>query len=411
MGIPGSFDVIVVGGGMAGGSMAGVLARAGLGVLVVEKEPRFRDRVRGEATLPWGVAAALRVGLGEMLEAGGRRDLPLLQVYEDRRVASSDPWAAESVDGLPQISFLHPSMQEAAFAWAAAGGATALRPAKAVRFEAGVHPRVWVVDAHDERAYTARLVVAADGKQSAARAWTGGETVTDPEHHRFGGVLVSGLRVDDLDGDNLAGSGTIGVDWFANSDSTWRLYLVGLGDELRRSRADRSFDAFLATMAEFMPIGSTDGARQEGPLAFFPNSCTWATRVTGHGVALVGDAAGAADPTQGHGTSLLFRDVAELSELLLGDREWAAAVAEFGRRRDAYYAVVRAYDRWKAPLEVEDADSLVLRESHELAKQADPTLGGWMLVEARGPDGLVPDEAARRTFYGLEAAPTSAGRP
>jgi flavin-dependent dehydrogenase len=61
-----AFDVIFVGGGIAGSSLAGVLARGGLGVLVVEKEPRFRDRVRGEATWPWGVSHALTAGLGEL---------------------------------------------------------------------------------------------------------------------------------------------------------------------------------------------------------------------------------------------------------------------------------------------------------------------------------------------------------
>jgi len=32
-----TFDVVIAGGGLAGSSLAGVLARSGLGVLVVEK--------------------------------------------------------------------------------------------------------------------------------------------------------------------------------------------------------------------------------------------------------------------------------------------------------------------------------------------------------------------------------------
>ncbi len=52
------YDVIVVGGGIAGSVLAGVLARAGYGVLVLEKETVFRDRVRGETTWPYGVADA-----------------------------------------------------------------------------------------------------------------------------------------------------------------------------------------------------------------------------------------------------------------------------------------------------------------------------------------------------------------
>jgi flavin-dependent dehydrogenase len=46
---PSVSDVIIVGGGIAGSTLGGVLARSGLGVLVLEKEERFRDRVRAKA--------------------------------------------------------------------------------------------------------------------------------------------------------------------------------------------------------------------------------------------------------------------------------------------------------------------------------------------------------------------------
>ena len=49
------YDVVVVGGGIAGSCLAGVLARGGLAVLLLERESAFRDRVRGELTWPWGV--------------------------------------------------------------------------------------------------------------------------------------------------------------------------------------------------------------------------------------------------------------------------------------------------------------------------------------------------------------------
>ena len=42
-----SFEVLVVGGGLAGSSMAITLAREGVDVLLVERERVFRDRVRG----------------------------------------------------------------------------------------------------------------------------------------------------------------------------------------------------------------------------------------------------------------------------------------------------------------------------------------------------------------------------
>ncbi len=77
-----SFDVVIAGGGLAGSSLGGVLARAGLGVLVVEKESGFRDRIRGELTWPWGHYEALRAGLGEPLDQVGVVPLPVLDFYQ-----------------------------------------------------------------------------------------------------------------------------------------------------------------------------------------------------------------------------------------------------------------------------------------------------------------------------------------
>ena len=47
--------------------MAITLAREGVDVLLVEREPVFRDRVRGEVMATWGTAEAKRLGLFELL--------------------------------------------------------------------------------------------------------------------------------------------------------------------------------------------------------------------------------------------------------------------------------------------------------------------------------------------------------
>ena len=41
-----------------------------------------------------------------------------------------------------------------------------------------------------------------------------------------------------------------------------------------------------------------------------------------------------------------------------------------------------------------------LREGNQAAAQADPTLGGFALIEARGPDGLAADARARAAYFG-----------
>jgi 2-polyprenyl-6-methoxyphenol hydroxylase-like FAD-dependent oxidoreductase len=150
-----------------------------------------------------------------------------------------------------------------------------------------------------------------------------------------------------------------------------------------------------------MPARTLQGASASGPMGFFPNSCTWSSRIARGPVVLVGDAAGALDPTQGLGTSLLFRDVRALSDLLTTEGDWDVATSEFARQRQAYYEVLRAYDRWCALLDSEEGpEPDRRRELNEAAREADPTLGGFAMLEACGPDGLVPDEAARRVYFG-----------
>jgi 2-polyprenyl-6-methoxyphenol hydroxylase-like FAD-dependent oxidoreductase len=336
-----------------------------------------------------------RAGLEAVLRRADRVEIPELQKVHDREVDFSYRFPAE-----PMIGFPHPRLQEELFVWAGSVGATTLRPAKAVGFSSNGTPGVTVAQDGREIEYTARLVVGAEGKTSAARRWAGGESLTDPEHHRFGGVLLTGLAADPHVITNATTPET-GIFWFAAGADAHRLYLRLTAEQLRATGVDRSLEAFLAHAARYTPEGVLDGAVQAGPLGFFSNSDTWASRIAGDGIVLIGDAAGAADPTNGHGTSLLFRDVRELSELLLGERDWTAATAEFDRRRSTYYQVIRANDIWYATISSElgeEADRR--RERHARARELDPTLGGFALLEEEGPDGLIPDEAARRHYFG-----------
>ena len=340
---PQAFDVIVVGGGIAGSSLGGVLARAGLGVLVVEKEARFRDRIRGEGTWPWGVAEARQAGLADLLDAAGTVEMRALKRYEHGRPVET-VWERTAPDDIPGMGFVHPQLQEAAFTWAAAQGATTIRPAKAIRFSRNGKPSLTIVVDGRETEYTARLIVGADGKLSMTRRWTGGESVADPENHRMGGVLISGA-VYDREADNFTWVPCEAVNWFAAGPEMTRLYLVMTAERVRATGVDRSFAALVAFAAQHMPEGALQHVDQQAPIGFFPNNDIWASRITGNAVVLIGDAAGAPDPTQGHGTALLFHDVRHLSELLLFQSDWGTATAEFADRRRRAFAVIREEQR------------------------------------------------------------------
>lgn len=205
MALPRTFDIVVAGGGIAGSCFAGVMARAGHGVLLVEREAHYRDRARGEATWPWGVAEARRCGLMEVYQRAESIDILGVKRFADRNELWDYRWAIDSIDQLPEMGFVHTRMQEEAFAWAAEQGAVTLRPAKIELVRPGNRPSVAVQHDGSTVDVDARLLAGADGKQSGVRRWTGGETQSDPELFRFGGVLVNGVDwpvyTDDFEGD------------------------------------------------------------------------------------------------------------------------------------------------------------------------------------------------------------------
>ncbi len=116
---------------------------------------------------------------------------------------------------------------------------------------------------------------------------------------------------------------------------------------------------------------------------------------------LICDAAGANDPSVGSGLSLVFRDTRELRDLLLSERDWNRAIEQFAERRKRYFEVLCHHVAWLGMLVTEvgvEADAR--RERVERARELDPTAGGFSLIFALNPDGLVTDETARRMFFG-----------
>src|SRR4051794_29933291 len=86
------YDVVIVGGGIAGSGLATVLARAGTSVLLLEKTTVFKDVVRGEWIAPWGVAEAKRAGLYEALCSANDYHIPRHVEYGE----GIDPAEAEA---------------------------------------------------------------------------------------------------------------------------------------------------------------------------------------------------------------------------------------------------------------------------------------------------------------------------
>jgi menaquinone-9 beta-reductase len=276
-----------------------------------------------------------------------------------------------------------------------------MRPAKALAANLGGDGYLSVpIDTEEGRTTVrTRLVVGADGRESGVRRWMGATAIHDPIHHLIGGCLVADVDLDP-DAAHMAWyHGGVSL-LFRHASGRARAYLVCQPEAAAAMRGHRAADAFLATCAAAFPDGAFARARAVGPVAFFPGSDVYPDRIAGEGIVLIGDAAGANDPSQGQGMSLTFHDVRELRDLLLAG-DWQAAIGEFARRRPSWYEPLRSYAIWAGPLFTDvgpDADAARARQRR--AAERDPWRNGHGAIHALGPEGLPVTESARRRYLG-----------
>jgi flavin-dependent dehydrogenase len=162
------YDLAIVGGGLAGSSLAFNFAKGGARVVVLEREPEFRDRVRGEGMLPWGGVEARELGIRDPLLERCAIETRWWTAPEDNRDLIETTPA-----GLGCPNFYHPEMQQALLDLAVKAGAELKRSAETVRVIRGDRPGIVFRENGLEQKLGARHVVGADGRNSRVRALAG----------------------------------------------------------------------------------------------------------------------------------------------------------------------------------------------------------------------------------------------
>lgn len=325
-------DIVVVGGGIAGASIATVLARGGIRVLLLERQRSYRDRVRGEYMAPWGVLEARALGLEDVIRSTRAVDARYSVAYDEL----VDPFAAEAGKRDNSTIFpgvagglcaSHPETCQALADDAERSGVEVISGAAEVRVQAGRRPSVTFRDAR-EIEVRPRLVIGADGRSSTVRKQSGIRMNTIPATHVATGLLVEGADKWPEDQYTIGVEGDCMFFVFPQGAGRLRLYMCHANEQKARwagrAGAQRLIEAFgqLRAIPESLGLGLVTPA---GPCGTFGGEQTWCDEPCADGVVLAGDAGGYDNPVDGQGLSLALRDVRALSEPLLSSGDWSTA--------------------------------------------------------------------------------------
>ena len=396
------YDVITIGGGLAGATLAKNLAEHGYRVLVLERETGFRDRVRGEQMHPWGVAEARALGIYDHLAATCGHQTRMWLTYQGTTLVESRDLAATTPHGVGSFNCYHSAMQEAVLNLAAEAGAEVRRGITVEGMVPGSPSSVQVCVNGKRSVLQARLLVGADGRASQVRRWGGFTVNHDPDGLVIAGTLLEATPVPD--DATFAVRGTDGFVLMAPlGNQRARTYFISPKSEGRRPLSgDAQIPAFLAACRNTgAPAAWFDQATIAGPLAQFNGADHWVDHPAKEGVVLVGDAAAASDPSYGCGLSLTLMGVRHLRDCLLSIPDWRAASEQYAREHARYYGAVHRITSWFRVLRWSTGPAADERRSRMLVRAA--------AEPSRMPDllGLGPeapsDEATRRFILGEQS--------
>jgi len=391
-----SFDIVTVGGGLAASAFAASMARNGMRVLVLEKETQFKDRVRGEFVATWGVAEARELGIETQLFNTCATPIPWIDMgFGPRNLVETTP------QQLPCMSFFHPEMQEVLLAEAERAGAEVRRGVTVTSIQPGANPSLLAAINGSEERIPARIIVAADGRGSAARKWAGFSPQRNAQPFHFAGVLLTGVS-GRKDMGTFVFNPELGLvgGIVPQGNDRFRAYLGYPTDGSFTLQGSEKLGTFLAESRKVGPMFADcyAQAKRLGPLASFDAGDVWIDHPYRDGVALIGEAGATSDPSFGQGMSLSLRDARVLRDALLGDSDWDQAGHLYAEQHDIYFHRLHTVCVWMRKLFQEQGPEADARRQTAMPRIVDDL--------SRVPDHLfggpeLPmDESVRARFFG-----------
>lgn len=398
------FEVIIVGGGMVGATLA--CALAGKGVRTALLEGRLPDEI-----VP-GSEPDLRVSA---LSPASERIFRRLAVWDGMAARRVTPYRAMEVWDEGGSGRIHFDATQAGEPWLGhIAENRVIQRALLARAQslAGleVFSEAWLAGfeyrgdrvsarLEDGREWTGRLLVGADGRDSKVRTLAG-IGVKGWDYEQQG--VVAAVRCERHHRDTAwqrflptgplaflpLWDGHCSIVWSASSAEAGRL--MALGDEAFKRELGWAADHCLGDVLEV------------GPRASFPLRMMQARRYVAPGVALIGDAAHTVHPLAGQGVNLGLLDAAALAEVLLDTRDWgrsladARVLARYQRRRKGHnLAMGLAFDGFNRLFSNPSAPLRALRNFGLSATDRLPPLK-WLFMEQAMGNGADVPELARR---------------
>lgn len=301
-------QVVIIGAGPTGLTLAMLLAKRGIGVKLIEASSSFRRIFRGEALMPSGLEAIDRIGLTDIIGKIPHRVIDAWEFYIENRSIFRVDEPMES-GGKPCTLVSQPALLEAVLAQASQCENFEFIAGTAVRDLLWQNQRVSGVQLSDGREIAADLVIGADGRNSIVRQQAKLELNQVPqsfdilwfklptsEAFQAENVFYSVLRGEDAFGVFQSSEGNLQVGWSLQRDNPIEWQKIDWSEKLAIASPD-----WLATHFR----AQKDAIERPLLLSIVVGRCPQWHRP---GVLLLGDAAHPMSPIRAQGINMALRD-------------------------------------------------------------------------------------------------------